>query len=48
MKLLFVLMILSIPFHGHTQETDASKLVTLLHQQDIGFRLESIREFQLP
>ena len=46
MKSLFVLMILCFTVQGHTQQTDVSKLVTLLHQQDMGFRLEMIREFQ--
>lgn len=46
MKSLFVLMILCFTVQGHTQETDVSKLVTLLHQQDMGFRLEMIEQYQ--
>ena len=46
MKPLFVLMILCFTVQGHTQETDVSKLVTLLHQQDMGFRLEMIEQYQ--
>ena len=46
MKSLFVLMILCFTVQGHTQETDVSKLVTLLHQQDMGFRLEMIAQYQ--
>ena len=46
MKPLFVLMILCFTVQGHTQETDVSKLVTLLHQQDMGFRLEMIAQYQ--
>ena len=45
-KPLFTLMILGLTFQGYTQETDASKLVTLLHQQDMGFRLEMIQQYQ--
>ena len=46
MKSLFTLMILGLTFQGHTQQTDASKLVTLLHQQEMGFRLEMIQQYQ--
>ena len=46
MKSLFVLMILCFTVQGHTQQTDVSKLVTLLHQQDMGFRLEMIAQYQ--
>jgi len=31
---------------GHSQDTTVTKLVTLLHQQDMGFRLEMIQQFQ--
>ena len=46
MKSLFILIILGLSLAGHTQETDVSKLVTLLHQQDMGFRLEMIAQYQ--
>ena len=46
MKSLFILIILGFSLAGHTQQTDVSKLVTLLHQQDMGFRLEMIAQYQ--
>tara|TARA_B110000114_G_scaffold152419_1_gene164142 strand:+ start:121 stop:783 length:663 start_codon:yes stop_codon:yes gene_type:complete len=46
MKSLFILIILGLSLVGHTQQTDVSKLVTLLHQQDMGFRLEMIAQYQ--
>lgn len=46
MKSLFILIILGLSLAGHTQQTDVSKLVTLLHQQDMGFRLEMIAQYQ--
>ena len=46
MKSLFILIILGLSLAGHTQQTDVSKLVTLLHQQDMGFRLEMIEQYQ--
>ena len=46
MKSLFILIILGLSLAGHTQQTNVSKLVTLLHQQDMGFRLEMIAQYQ--
>jgi hypothetical protein len=46
MKSPFILIILGLSLAGHTQQTDVSKLVTLLHQQDMGFRLEMIAQYQ--
>ena len=46
-KTLFVLMVLCLTFQGHTQETETTKLVKLLHQTDMDFRLEMIQQFQI-
>ena len=45
-KLFYIVSILCFTVVGHSQDTNASKLVTLLHQQDMGFRLEMIQQFQ--
>lgn len=44
-KPFLVLIILCLSFLGHTQD-HSSKLVALLHQQDIDFRLELIQQVQ--
>ncbi|MDC1324789.1 DUF2059 domain-containing protein [Flavobacteriaceae bacterium] len=45
-KVYFILVLLGLSFQGYTQENDASKLVALLHQQDLGFRLELLQQYQ--
>ena len=45
-KPLFVLMILCLTVQGQAQQTDASRLVKLIHQTDMDFRLELLQQFQ--
>ena len=45
-KLFYIVSILCFTVVGHSQDTTVSKLVTLLHQQEMGFRLEMIQQYQ--